>query len=238
MRELPILFSTPMVQAILDGRKSMTRRICKDIPDHDFHWGLDRTPYKGNYKLFTKTEPRKWGWVTLENQWLYDLQTAVDESKTYLLKPPYQPGDHLWVQETWKIDSLLCERPDYPVAIDFKAIQSGYSHAEIMCKFTPDRFEKFKKFYQKPGWQSPYFMPKEAARIWLEVTDVRVERLQDMKLSDVYAEGIISKPSLDKEALNPWKLFIGLWDDMNAKRGYGWDTNCWVWVIEFRRINP
>ena len=200
MRELPILFNTPMVQAILEGRKTMTRRVIK---------------------------PK-----TLEK--FINLIWNPNENLRF---SPYQPGDRLWVQETWKIDSLLRDRPDYPVAIDFKAVQNGYSQAEIMCKFTQDRFEKFKKFYKKPGWQSPYFMPKEAARIWLEVTGVKVERLQDITINQIKKEGIYfgewrPDPSYIEAFSNLWNATLKTGDIPL----YGWSANPWVWVISFRRV--
>ena len=102
--EKPILFNAEMVRAISEGRKTQTRRVCKALENYDFSWGLDRKPYIGDYRTFAKVAPRKWDNVTLENVWLYDLQTAVDESKTYVLKPSYKPGDILWVRETWSKD--------------------------------------------------------------------------------------------------------------------------------------
>ena len=246
MKEIGIIFSTPMVQATLENRKFMTRRVCKDIADHDFKWGLDREPYVGNYQVFTKTGPRKWDWITLENQWLYDLQTAVDDSRTYLLKCPYgQKGDRLYVKETWKVISV--DDSKQSMVITYKAVQDGCVRAEIEVKFSPERYAQFRKFYQKNGWQSPYFMPKEAARLWLDNEGVRVERLQDITVEDVISEGL----EVDNEIKNPdpsthdsiknWNLawaqhvFRELWDKLNAKRGYGWDRNDWLWVVGFRR---
>lgn len=199
MRELPILFSTDMVKAILDGRKTMTRRIIK---------------------------PK-----TLEK--FINLIWNPNENLCF---SPYQPGDRLWVQETWKIDSLLRERPDYPMAIDFKAVQSGYSQAEVMCNFAPDRFEKFKKFYQKPGWQSPYFMPKEAARIWLEVTDVRVERLNEITEEDAIKEGLQNYYGSNAPYMTNISRFIDLWDSIYQNQGHGWEVNDWVWVYGLKRL--
>lgn len=246
MKDIGIIFSTPMVQAILNTKpnvwpaepidpskpfKSMTRRICKDIAGYDFKWGLDKEPYIGNYTMFTKIGPRKWGWVTLENQWLYALQTAVDENRTYLLKCPYgQPGDRLYVRETWKIEAL----------------DSGHSSmvirygAENMCHwvdFPEERFIKFEKFFGKPGWQSPYFMPKEASRLWLENKADRVERLWDMTEEDAKAEGVMPHPLPGRGFENGHRnTFERLWDSLNAKRGYGWNANPYVWVVEFRRV--
>ena len=207
----PILFSTEMVRAILDGRKSMTRRVIRQSVVDRFV--LDS---RGNL-LGSYTEEAG------------DAYPTIDDS-------PYQPGDILWVQETWKVDSLLRDDPSYPMAIDFKAVQDGYSHAEVMCKFTPGRFDKFEKFYQKPGWQSPYFMPREAARIFLRVTDVRAERVQEITEEDAWKEGCPEEHIPDKYPRSDvW--FYELWQTLNAKRGYGWYANPWVWAISFERIS-
>jgi hypothetical protein len=227
IREIPILFSTPMVQAILDGRKTMTRRICKDIAGYDFKWGLDKEPYIGNYKVFTKTEPGKWDWVTLENQWLYDLQTAVDDSRTHLLKCPYgQPGDRLWVRETWYYENhmhdLTSGEPDLP--------SGEYSHRYIYRASSPDYPVNIGVGRQ--GWKPSIHMPKAAARIWLEVVSVRIERLQEITYDDCLREGMWNYGT-DIDTL---AAFQELWQKLNAKRGYGWDSNPFVWAISFKTL--
>jgi hypothetical protein len=225
MAEKPILFSTEMVRAILDGRKTQTRRICKDIPDHDFHWGLDRAPYMGNYKLFTKTEPRKWGWVTLENQWLYDLQTEVDSSRTYLIKSPYQIGDILYVRETWCNINKPDVKPEY------------YYLADCLQPWVEDYDPSEWK------WRPSIHMPKEAARIWLEVTEARPERLQEITEEDAIAEGIENLYGAWKDYIeegtwhtSPRTSFSTLWDSIYKKQGHGWEVNDWLWVYEFKRL--
>jgi hypothetical protein len=216
IREIPILFSTPMVQAILDGRKTMTRRICKDIAGYDFKWGLDKEPYIGNYKIFAKTESGKWDWVTLENQWLYDLQTAVDDNRTHLLKCPYgQPGDRLWVRETWA-DNI----PGCPNGITYKA-----DHIDPKGDGPANPIK----------WKPSIHMPKAAARIWLEVTNVRGERLREITEEDAIAEGIrIGIGGMPYFSCR--EAFAALWNSLNAKRGYGWDSNPFVWAISFKTL--
>lgn len=167
----PILFNTEMVRAILDGRKTCTRRTLK----HPFivHPNGYITKPRGN-----------------ENLCPYD--------------PPYQPGDILYVRETWK-----------------KA-PNGYYYYEDWQR---DDIADVTK------WKPSIHMPKEAARIWLKVTDVRVERLQDMTDDDAEAEGCFDYTST---ALG----FPDVWDSTIKKSdldSYGWNANPWVWVIEFER---
>ena len=166
-----ILFNKEMVRAILDGRKTCTRRTLK----HPFivHPNGYITKPRGN-----------------ENLCPYD--------------PPYQPGDILYVRETWK-----------------KA-PNGYYYYEDWQR---DDIADVTK------WKPSIHMPKEAARIWLKVTDVRVERLQDMTDDDAEAEGCFDYTST---ALG----FPDVWDSTIKKSDldrYGWDASPWVWVIEFER---
>ena len=95
-------------------------------------------------------------------------------------------------------------------------------------------------------WKPSIFMPKEAARIWLEVTDIRVERIQDISENDAQEEGCPGKLlkelipdsiEINRYSLTPSEQFIELWDKINKLRGYGWDKNPWVWVISFKRLN-
>ena len=183
----PILFNTEMVRAILDGRKTCTRRICKDaneytVPDMDFYNADRRT---------------------------YAVHNFVDKEHTEQLSTaertcPICTGDILYVRETWK------EAP------------KGYYYYEDWQK---DDIADVTK------WKPSIHMPKEAARIWLKVKDVRVERLQDMTDDDAEAEGCFDYTST---ALG----FFYIWDSTIKKSDidrYGWDANPWVWVIEFER---
>lgn len=215
MAEKPILLSTPMVVATLAGRKTQTRRVCKEIALCDFEWGLDREPYIGNYRTFTKVAKGKWDWVTLENVWLYNIQTKVDDYKTYLLKPKYQPGDHLWVRETWCKDA----NGDYIYRANYGTTEDD-SFPHSMFK-----------------WRPSIHMPREAARLFLQVVNVRVERVQDITPDDARAEGhpqklhLSSDPRVHDDAAIDW--FRDLWDALNFKRGYGWEVNPWVFAYTF-----
>ncbi len=219
--EKPILFSTEMVKAILAGRKTMTRRVIKD-------------------KVF-----QEWQDVGFSSDFIKHPDNSWSK------KCPYgQVGDILWVRETWNVDSV--NDHNKTMAIDFKAIQDGYHGAEVIRRFKPERYTQFRKFYQKAGWQSSLFMPREAARILLKVTNIRVERLQDITETDAMDEGALRIPNTpeyqkafdaavaakEKPPLGetPRQRFARLWDSLNTERGYGWDLNPWVWVVEFERV--
>lgn len=184
-RVLPILFNMEMVRSILDGRKSCTRRIIKPQPQGYFE-------------------------VSEEPLYIYDT-----DGKQGKITPPYQPGDILYVRETF--------------------IQAA---AHIFWYKADDKPWMSKDLLWKPS----IHMPKEAARIWLKVTDVRVERLQDITGLSVQKEGIELDP---KECASKFDfitelflLFQKLWDSTIKKSDldrYGWDTNPYVWVIEFER---
>lgn len=209
----PILFNTEMVRAILAGRKSCTRRICKDaneytVPDMEFYNADKRTYAVHNFA---------------DKEQMEQLSTAERTC-------PICTGDILYVRETWK------EAP------------KGYYYYEDWQK---DDIADVTK------WKPSIHMPKEAARIWLKVTNVRVERLQEMKPVDVIKEGAYpdcwdclntygesgsqccygteEQCSQCDEVMMEWeKLWNSTIKKSNLDR-YGWDASPWVWVIEFER---
>lgn len=196
MKILPILFSTPMVQAILDGRKRMTRRVVKTEKD---------------------------GVATAAG-------LLVDPNNDWcagrLIKPKYQPGQILWVRETWAKIS------DYATPDTMVGLPDGY-----LYKATGE-------YHMGLKWRPSIFMPREAARIWLRVTDVRCERVQDITPYDAWCEGCRIGNSFPWEQHIPELqqqcrdiLFHDLWDGLNAKRGYSWASNPLVWVIGFERCD-
>lgn len=176
MRIRPILFNTEMVQAILDGRKTVTRRkIDADIVN-SFDIDTDGSVY---------------GCQNRDG----DFENAENFCR-------YQPGDILYVRETWCRGSLDYNDEQYY----YKADENKYH-----CQ-----------------WHPSIHMPKAAARIWLRVTDVRVERLQDMDTAD--DRNYIAEGAKDKHD------FIRIWDPtVKDKDTYGWYANPWVWVIKFER---
>lgn len=212
----PILFNTEMVRAILDGRKSCTRRLVKPQPDE-----------KHTYPL---------GFVTdsTEKKEVGCFGFGIDEygGSIQYVKPPYQQGDILYVRETW------CLRYD------------GEKYFYKADKNTP-REEKRLIDYNNTSWHPSIHMPKEAARIWLKITDVRVERLQDITPKDAKNEGVGNLfyedigyseknygTEVDPEYGIAKEQFAWLWDSTIKKSDldrYGWDANPYVWVISFER---
>lgn len=213
-RVLPILFNTEMVRANLDGRKTCTRRICKDtnectVPDMDFFDPEKRTYAVHNYADKEHTD-----------------KLSIAERTC-----PICPGDILYVRESYS---------ELSFGYVYKADGENIDHLGNVIK-----------------WHPSIHMPKEAARIWLKVTDVRVERLQEMKPVDVIKEGAYpdcwdclntygesgsqccygteEQCSQCDEVMMEWEK---LWNSTIKKYDldrYGWDANPWVWVIEFER---
>ena len=190
----PILFNTDMVRAILDGRKSCTRRICKDaneytVPDMEFYNADKRT---------------------------YAVHNFVDKEHTEQLSTaertcPICTGDILYVRETWK------EAP------------KGYYYYEDWQRNDIADITK---------WKPSIHMPKEAARIWLKVMNVRVERLQEITSEQICREGVEVEYPHVLNGEEKRYAFSRLWDSTIKKSDldrYGWNASPWVWVIEFER---
>lgn len=232
----PILFNTSMAQAILDGRKTQTRRVIK-------------YPACGYF-----------------------------EYKPPRVKEPYKIGDIFYVRETWNICNLDIE--DNTITFVYKASESEKEEGAMTVKVSDEIYDKYdySMAENNPDWRPSIHMPKEAARIFLRVTDVRVERLQDIQIKDISKEGLDNTVPSDtsdeicsycslpaeyqgvhcygeevvmcgdsprcEEALHKWEdeyteEFTELWNGTVKKSDldlYGWDANPWVWVIEFERM--
>lgn len=208
MKTKPILFSTPMVQAILEGRKTQTRRIIKGFPTSDE---------------------------------AVNLKDIFEHNADYVLaQSPYGiVGDILWVRETW-----------FPTRYDFKELlQSGItslSKGNIIKYKADNDYDPIKDCVGR-SWKPSIFMPKEACRLFLEVTKVRVERLQDISERDAKCEG--AKKGILREGPNTQKGefhlelnnhsdyksgFQFIWQSINGKES--WNQNPWVWVYDFKKV--
>ena len=205
VRERPILFSGPMVRAILEGRKTQTRRVVVDRAKHEDGW-VTTCPGEG----FTPELVRR------------DFTCPYGE-----------PGDRLWVRESgWQ--------PKEPSEQDLR------EGADTWPKYVYDADEPLGACYSEWGWKHrpSIHMPRWASRLTREITDVRVERLQEISEADARAEGFPLNHNDEAYTVPPiggtreWNNYgiasLSLaWDKLNAKRGYGWHANPWVWALTF-----
>ena len=202
MKERPILFSGPMVRALLAGTKTQTRRIVKPQPAHSCHYEMNGS---GNAALHLADAGGP-------NQYV----PPTPRSKDHRLPCPYgQPGDRLWVRETWREDS-----PDDPESAIYKADAPAN---------LPSGFK----------WKPSIFMPRWASRITLEITEVRVQRLRNISAEDVLAEGIVDRWSRGNETWAAEECdearaeYMNLWESINGPGSR--NINPWVWAITFKR---
>ena len=203
-KERPILFRAPMVRALLDGSKTQTRRVVKSQPTGG--WGFD-----GAYGRITSPHHKKGKFGAF-------IQRGVgtDFPETDLIVCPYgQPGDRLWVREAWS------------------------THA-CFDRYAPSELTRIRSFHYwadgdlVTGKKRPSIhMPRWASRITLEITSVRVERLQDISRGDAMAEGC-PFPNM-AQGDDPRQWYEQLWGEINGPDS--WSANPWVWAIEFKRIN-
>ena len=193
----PILFNTEMVRAILDGRKTCTRRLIKPQPDkkHIYPLGF----------VTDSTEKKEVG--------CFGFAANEYGGSIQYVKPPYRyaPGDILYVRETWK-----------------KAPNGYYYYEDWQRNDIADVTK----------WKPSIHMPKEAARIWLKVTNVMVERLQEITSEQIGREGVDVEYPHVLNGEEKRYAFSTLWNSTVKKSDldrYGWKANPWVWVIEFER---
>lgn len=199
MKEIPMLFSTPMVVAELDGRKTMTRRMK----------GLE----------LVNMAPDKWSSIEVDSPFKpIDIFWFEGDDERIAVRCPYgQPGDLIYVRETW-----------------------APAWNQVLYKAN-ERYGK----YEGQKWKPSIHMPKEAARIWLQVTSIKVERLKDITEEDAKAEGV---EKID-ESIFCWKHYGGkyagcsnaktsfqsLWQSINGDES--WQANPWVWVVSFKVLS-
>ncbi|HJV19304.1 MAG TPA: hypothetical protein VJ499_04910 [Flavisolibacter sp.] len=213
MKFIPILFSTPIVEAILVGRKTQTRRIVKPQPTK-----------QEAVEIFCKEGP---GSVSAS-----DLTQADIEIDELFEKCPYgKVGDVIWVRETWRKYYNVDENGN--TDFDKEIIEYAADNPPMIPEMDGDGFQVFNKDGSEKfiSWKPSLFMPKEACRIFLKITNVRVERLQDISDKDAIAEGVRSR--LPDNGIAK-QQFFDVWTIINGYENLM--LNPWVWVIEFERV--
>ena len=234
MKERPILFSGPMVRALLAGSKTQTRRALRtQPPGHVVDFSTFHNP-KGDGLAHFAFDPVK------------------RELQDWFAVCPYgQPGDRLWVRETWQ-GPLLQEHeidadPDWHYPSNLNQYKNP-QHCEYAADGGPKPEYTDADDVMRQGWRPSIHMPRWASRITLEITSVRVERLQDISEADSQAEGATPIPDhCDHVRLScadigcsgpqPYRVgFRSLWQSINGPAS--WDANPWVWAVEFRKVTP
>lgn len=234
VKERPVLFSGPMVRAILEGRKTVTRRTVKPS-------------MRGFDVSFELHQQEDGSWRPMHT---FDESCMDDQGTEHPIACPYgRPGDRLWVRETWGVISHTWNEhgdmvdwvPDRP-ATAIRELPFGrgyYSGHVIYAADGPNEWAGDDDGGGEPrsAWHPSIHMPRAASRILLEITAVRVERLQEIAPSQCIAEGAwrIEDRALGRghEAV---AAFQGLWTSINGDES--WSANPWVWVVEFRRVQP
>ena len=212
MKEHPILFSGPMVRAILDGTKTQTRRVIRPLAP----------------------------WESTDEG--IDIEVAIGNIKC----PFGVKGDVLWVREAFgymypSVDGPESEGITYKDKDYLEGRELTLQECDIKYRATePNACWMGDDGEPCTMWKPSIHMPRWASRINLEITGIRAERVQDITNEDAIAEGCPGEKLYPDEGYSeippdPYEEFAILWDPINEKRGYGWNENPWVWVIEFHR---
>lgn len=208
MKERGIIFNAESVRAILAGTKTQSRRVIKPQPPDEWMEWLIRNNGGSNH-YYRDGEPTM------------HLNTSRDITERG--ECPYgKPGDRLYCKETWLVNAFgeTLYKADWARGGHMEGYECGGY-----------------------GWKSPIFMPRWASRITLEVTEVRVERLQSISADDARAEGCNGltpwmAPELCDHDLDARCHFEATWDSINARRGFSWESNPYVWAITLKRVQP
>lgn len=210
MKERPVIFNSEMVRAIIDGRKTQTRRVMAVQPESN-QFGLLR--------ISDSTKRSDIG----KYHWAESNATGTHQRSALFSCPFGQVGDRLWVRETFAGHYLDDDQ--------IQDIKDGRDKAEDLCEYRADYSDDADCV---DGWTPSIHMPRWASRITLEITAVRVERLNDISEEDAKAEGVKAGVCPGHEHMMHQVAFSELWQSI-----YGvdsWNANPWVWVIEFRRV--
>ena len=230
IKERPALFNDEMVRAILEDRKTVTRRAIKPQPPEGHKWR---------------------GWV-VDSTCSKEIGSAswdegggpLRRNATYARCPYGKPGDRLWVRETWYCDHFEVQQGPYLRPADMHDLDQSREDGELV--YAADGLTPYEQ--EQPVWKPSIHMPRWASRILLEVTDVRVERLQDISDKEIEAEGI----DLDALAEGQGRYDMchagsgadgrptlrTAWRDLWGSTGGDWDANPWVWCVSFKRVTP
>jgi hypothetical protein len=209
MKEIPLIFTGASIRAIQAGQKTQTRRVLRTQPPKN--------------AFFSSAPDLVRFWVphptTVELRgYKYDAE----------FKTPCQPGDRLWARETWCTVNTL----DDLAPSEIEQGETGWPRVWYKATDThPPRY----RYHYFGRWRSPRFMPRWASRILLPVEDLRVERLQDISHKDALAEGVDPEAPYNDYGTGSIHVdaFAELWDSLNAKRGWPWAKNPWVWVYQW-----
>ena len=256
MKESPIIFNPAMVEAIFPGRKTQTRRTSNLDT-------INKNPDLWSFIGFRACL----GYPASEGYLWAGFIAKTSDCPVYIKCPFGQAGDRLWVREAWRVGSW---DEDGNIAVDYRA--GNYSSKKWIQIEDPEIFEKLMIqssddadaakmktdgdgwYVWEPGdspcrWRPSIHMYRWASRVNLEITNIRVERVQDISEEDAEVEGV---EYLHPDIKYPYKdyllrtldgcstareSFYTLWDSINKKRGFGWDQNPWVWVVEFKKID-
>jgi hypothetical protein len=207
MKERPILFSAPMVRAILAGTKTQTRRVMPHQPQEILPGYAPKVYWPARDRHMTHGDPDGAAYLQFERPGDYDGAHVMRGGFGFRCRYG-QPGDRLWVREAW--------RP----------VHGGY----------PDQGARYRADFDRDQtvWRPSIHMPRWASRTTLEVTGVRVERLQDISEADAVAEGAAWAACGAPQEGSHKAGFAQLWESINGPGS--WDANPWVWVVEFKRV--
>ena len=246
MKEHPILFNGAMVRAILDGRKTQTRRPIKPQPPESWH------PTVG---AFHPTKVDRNG-IEFPGKAVFG---ASDEE--FGCRAPFAVGDRLWVRETWGLCAYGDPTDFYQDPVSAEGLIYDPGSASIFAKLgSRDAFSRCNIEYRADWvgheedchWRPSIHMPRWASRITLEVIDIRPERVQDIPQSDALAEGIDHRRATgmspggsgtfcvgkNHHASTPRESFALLWESVYGKGPFAWANNPWVWAVTFKRVTP
>ena len=248
MKQRPIIFNTEMVKAILDNRKTQTRRVIKPQPDYSIlKNGVTLEPHKCPVLGPVNLGHREWG--------LYGSPYKPTDVSCFAYNCPYgKVGDRLWVRESWGVEQRRYIKPSDNTPV------GGIFEDEVFYRADDKNLPGMK-------WKPSIHMFRKDSRIDLEITDIRVERVQDISEEDAIAEGIEREfvhgkdigwknylwhghfgqcgmgnkqsDSWDYQYStydNPKRCFSSLWESINAKGGYSWESNPYVWMVSFKKV--